>query len=206
LCLRLAGCGTWPIWGHFHEPSARTARTAMRAASPFGAVTRAVPPGAFDPMGNLVTAAWVHGDLASCQSPSCDERRSRNPWVATVLPKRVGVIRGRLPKTAGQVLPSLGARRLQYCSIRHSGFLSTIGPSVRKGTRPWNSARLGASQTIRSPLLPTFWASEEYQKWRQEKGSKTSPASQHSGSCLRCLSHSRSRIINRQRSNESRVL
>lgn len=26
------------------------------------------PPAAFDPMGNLVTAAWVPGDLASCQS------------------------------------------------------------------------------------------------------------------------------------------
>lgn len=39
LSLRLAGCGTWPIWGHFHEPSARRARTATRAASPFGAVT-----------------------------------------------------------------------------------------------------------------------------------------------------------------------
>lgn len=39
LSLRLAGCGTWPIWGHFHEPSATRARTATRAASPFGEVT-----------------------------------------------------------------------------------------------------------------------------------------------------------------------
>lgn len=86
-----------------------------------------------------------------------------------VLPKRVGADSPALPKTEGQPLPSLDAGRLRYCSIRNSALLPTIGPSLKKGTRPSNSARLGASQTIRAPFLPMFWASEAYHKWRHKR-------------------------------------
>lgn len=47
------------------------------------------PPAAFDPNGNSVTAPWVPGELASCQSPSCDEQHARNPWEAMCYPKRL---------------------------------------------------------------------------------------------------------------------
>lgn len=67
--------------------------------------------------------------------------------------------------------------------LGESAFLPTIGPS-------FELSPFGRISDNPKSLLPTFWASEEYQKWRQGKGSKTSPASQQSTAlrCLRCLS------------------
>lgn len=141
------------------------------------------PPAAFDPMGNLVTAAWVPGDLASCQSPSCDERAARNPWVGMCYPKRFGSSLRSLPKTAGQLLPPSDARRLQYCSFRIECLSSSHDRPVSEKRHPsFEPSPFGRISDNPKSLLPTFWASEEYQKWMQEKGSKTSPASQHSAS------------------------
>lgn len=192
LCLRLAGCGTWPIWGHFHEPSARWARTARTASKGGFSIWGSTPQPRLTRWGTVVTAAWEHGDLASCQSPSCDERTCAKGRATVCCPKGLASGDGACPKRQPDYCPLWMPAVCNTAPSGRASFPPHGRPvSEKKGARPSNSARLGASQTIRSPFLPTFWASEEYQKWRQEKRQQdiSCITAQHSASCPRCLSH-----------------
>lgn len=58
------------------KPSARRARTALEGGF---SIWGSTPQPRLTRWGTVVTAAWEHGDLASCQSPSCDERPAQRP-------------------------------------------------------------------------------------------------------------------------------
>jgi hypothetical protein len=168
------GCGSWPIWVQFYTSSVRSyVQNGQNSKNGGGfSIWGSTPQGAFDPMGNRVTASWVHGDLASCQSPSCDGRHAQNPWFAMCYPKWLVSFKMRLPKmeriycplwilavcdTAPSGRAPFWRRSARLLRKRHPSF--ELSPFVRISDKP-------------KSLLPTFWASEEYQKWRQGRAAR----------------------------------